>query len=354
MSTRDRDEISVTIGDSASYGPEWRWWTELDLTLNLDAYSTISLTAPLEPDREDFREVFRPFTFKPMTALIGGDTIFTGTMVDVFPSREPSERTVQVGGYALPGILHDCCAPATATPLEFTKRGLRAIILALVDPFGLQVEAFTETDRFDKVKLEPDGCVQDFLVDLAKQRNLVITNTTAGKIRCWGSAAPGNPVARIEETEQPLVKVSASFSPQQCFSEITGYAGAKRGRKGSKFTVPNPFLTSVLRPHSFTIEDTEPGGTPEATRAKLGRMFAEMASFTIPDLPTWRDPQGDIWWPNKTIMLKAPGAMVYDWTELLIRSVVLHDEAAKQTATLEVVLPGAFSGEVPEALPWRG
>jgi prophage tail gpP-like protein len=354
MASRDRDEISVTIGDSASYGPEWRWWTELDLTLNLDAYSTIALRAPFEPDREDFREVFRPFTFKPMRGLIGGERVFTGTMVDVFPSREPSERIVEVGGYALPGILHDCCEPATKVPLEFSKLGLRAIILALVDPFGLQVEAFKETNRFDRVKLEPDGVIQDFLVDLAKQRNLVISNTVDGKIRCWASVEPGNPVMGFEESVAPVGKVSASFSPQQCFSEITGYAGTKRGRKGSKSTVPNPFLRNILRPHSFTIDDTEPGGAPGATRAKLGRMFAEMASWTIPELPTWRDPLGKLWTPNTTILLKAPGAMVYDWTELLIRSVIFHDEAAKQYATLEVVLPGAFSGEVPQRLPWAG
>jgi hypothetical protein len=83
-------------------------------------------------------------------------------------------------------------------------------------------------------------------------------------------------------------------------------------------------------------------------------MFAEMARWTIPDLPTWRDPQGDVWTPNKTLMLKAPGAMVYDWYEMLIRSVVIHDDAAKQSATLGVVLPGAFSGEVPSTLPWLG
>jgi len=337
---RDRDELSVTIGDAESYGPEWRWWTSCDLQLHLDAFSSISLTAPFEPDRQDFRDVFRPFSFKPMTAAIGGEVVFTGVLVDVFPTRDPSERTVQVGGYALPGVLNDCCEPVTALPLEFTKQGLRAIIKALADPFGLELEAFAETDRFDKVKLEPEGKVFDFLSDLAKQRNRVLTNTIDGKLRCWTSVATGTPVAE--------------FSPQQCYSEITGYASAKHGTKGSKFTAPNPFLSDVLRPHSFTMQDTDPGGAPEATRAKLGRMFAEMARWTIPDLPTWRDPQGDVWTPNKTVMLKAPGAMVYDWYEMLIRSVTIHDDAAKQSATLGVVLPGAFSGEVPATLPWLG
>jgi len=344
---RNPDEVSLSIGER-----DWRWWSSIELTRAIDEYSTVRVTAPFEPGRAEFRETFRPFTFRPMRVAIGGATHVTGTMVDVFPRLGDAECTVEASGYALPGVLGDCHEPASAVPLEFRDVGLRAIALALIAPFGLELAACKETERFDKVALEPDGDIQGFLVDLAKQRGLVVNDTTEGKLRFWSSVATGSPVASFEEGERPLVRVEPSFSPQQFFSEITAYGKARHGSTGPKYSVRNTWLADVVRPHAFRARDTEPGGAPAAAKAKLGRMFGQMASFTLPDLPTWRDPQGDLWRENSTIRVKAPGAMIYDWTELLIRRVVLRRDEEDKVASLECCLPGAFSGELPDALPW--
>ena len=81
-------------------------------------------------------------------------------------------------------------------------------------------------------------------------------------------------------------------------------------------------------------------------------MFAEMASYTLSALPTWRDPQGDLWEPNTTIVVAAPEAMIYTPTEFLIRRVTLSATPEERKASLDLVLPGAFSGSAPKALPW--
>jgi len=169
---------------------------------------------------------------------------------------------------------------------------------------------------------------------------------------CWKSATPGDPVAKLNGRESPVTTVSASFSPQDYYSEITGWARARRGRKGSKYTAQNKWLKDVRRPMSFHLDDTEKADAPEATRAKLGRMFANAASFTIDNLPTWRDPKGNVWTPNTTILLTAPNVMVYRETEFLIRKVTLRQTANDKTASLELCLPGCFSAEIPAHLPW--
>jgi prophage tail gpP-like protein len=69
-------------------------------------------------------------------------------------------------------------------------------------------------------------------------------------------------------------------------------------------------------------------------------------------MPGWRDPQGDLWQPNKTMLLTAPRAMIYRRTELLIRSVTLRQKADVETASLELCLPGAFNGKTPDFMPW--
>ena len=80
-------------------------------------------------------------------------------------------------------------------------------------------------------------------------------------------------------------------------------------------------------------------------------MFGNMAGFAA-TVATWRDPNGDLWAPNTTVTLVAPGAMVYTEFEFIIRAVQFSRDSRETTATLELVLPGSFSGEIPETLPW--
>lgn len=346
-----RDEVAVIID-----GRRFRAWSGLELTHSVDTFSTFSFLAPSEPDRKEFRDTFRPFSFKPLQILLGGAPLFTGTLVGVAPVATAEGRSVEVSGYAFPGVLADCNPPGDAVPFEFKKMGLRAIAEALAKPFGIKVEfRADEGAKFDKVKLEEDDKIFAFLTELAQQRNRVWSNTAEGRLLCWASVETGNPVAVFDEGRAPFKIMISDFDPQNYFSEITGFSSAKRGRKGSKYTERNHWLEAPLRPMSFKLDQTEKADTPEAVRAKLGRMFANMASFTLDQLPTWRDPKGRLFEANTTIKVKAPSVMVYRLTELLIRRVTFrheNDEDHTQSAALEVVLPGAFSGKVPDSLPW--
>ena len=342
------ERVSVLID-----GQKFAFWSDVEIRLAIDTFWTVSFSAPFEPTRPEFRQTFRPFTFKPLEVHVDDSRLFKGTLVGVHPNFESNEKKVDVTGYALPGVLDDCTAPGSTVPHEFKKIGLREIARTLARPFGIGVNFRDgEGSRFDKVKLDEGEKILEFLAKLAQQRNLVVTNDRDGILVCWKSVVTGNPVAHLVEGTPPVTKVSADFSPQEYFSEITGFASAKRGRKGSKYTQKNPHLTGVLRPMSVRLDDTEKGDAPEETRAKMGRMFGSMAPTTVEDLPTWRDPRGELWAPNTTILLRAPSAMVYRDYEFLIKAVTFKQSAEKESATLELVLPGAYSAQIPATLPW--
>lgn len=353
----DPDAVSVLID-----GTEFQLWSEITIERAIDQYSTISLTSPFEPDRLDFREALRPFSFHPFNTLIGGTKLFTGTLLDPVPEVDPVSTTVSVTAYAKPAVLHDCSFPSTSLknqPLEFKKVGLRAITTTLIAPFGLEGPVFeagaVEGTRYEKPALEPDATIQDFLVDLAKQRGMVVNDTTDGALRYWKSIDPGNPVAHFEAGKEPLIKVAPSFNARSYFSELTGFADGKRGKaKNAPSRLPNPHLTGVVRPHCFKLDETESGDVPAAVKAKAGRMFGEVASYTVSEIPTWRDPSGALWQPNTTIKITAPNAMIYRPYEFLIRSVALHRTRDKLWSELNVVLPGSYSGALPDSLPWDG
>jgi prophage tail gpP-like protein len=352
----DDNEVTILID-----GHEFTSWASVDIDLHLDAFSSVGFTAPFEPEHRDFRDTFRPFSFKPVEVLIRDcskrgskpQRVFSGTLVGVTPESDAGKSMVAVTCYALPGVLQDCNLDLAEFPTEFKGLRLSDIANRITYPFNLFVEStLDDGEKFEKVQLDPEQTPFDFLSDLARQRNLVIGNTADGNVKIWQSVAPGRPVARLSDDEPPVTRVAASFNPQDYFSHITGFCEGKKHHKGSKYTVPNPRLPGVIRPRTFTFPDVTPAGLMGATRAKLSRMFGNMASYAV-DVATWRDPQGDLWEPNTTLKLTAPTAMVYRESEFLIRSVSLHQEAGVSTATHGLVLPGAFSGEPPDTLPWE-
>ena len=83
----------------------------------------------------------------------------------------------------------------------------------------------------------------------------------------------------------------------------------------------------------------------------MGRMFANAASYDI-EVSTWRDSENRLWRPNTTIKLLAPGAMIYNNYEFIIRKVKFVRTTTKFVATLNLISPGTLSGKIPESLPW--
>jgi prophage tail gpP-like protein len=328
-------------------------WSDLEITDSIDAFSTVGFTAPFEAERREFRELFRPFSYAPVRVFVGDEPLFTGTLLGVKPMVEPDKRSVEVTAIALPGVLEDCTAPASALPLEFRKLSLADIARRLLEPFAIDID-FPDGSgsSFDKVKIDEDKKLVEFLITLAKQRSRLLSNTAEGQLLCWQPVAPGNPIARLKQYEPPVGKVEAEFYPQEYFSEITGYSGAKRGRKGSKYTALNPFLRDVLRPTAFKLDNTEKGDAPDEAKSRLGRMLANVAAYTIDDIPTWWTADGKLYTSNTTALVTAPDAMIYREYELLIRRVRRKQDADKWTLGLDLVLPGSFSGEAPQTLPW--
>jgi len=347
LPANQEDEVAVLID-----GRRFRFWDKVRITRTIDSMDTVEFGAPFDHTAPGFRDTFRPFSFKPVAITVGGEPLFTGTMVAVSPTIDNGQRTVAVSGYSLPGVLNDCTPPASSFPLEFNGQTLKDIASAVAEPFGLSVDFQGEPGAvFERVACEPGKKALAFLAELAKQRNLIISSTERGKLLFWQSKDAGKSVAKLQQGVAPVLSVTPFFSPQEYYSHITGIEPVTVGLEGSQYTVKNPRLQGVTRPITFNAPDTEGADVKAAVEAKAGRMFGNMVAYSI-RVATWRDPSGKLWAPNTTIKLTAPDAMVYDEYEFVIRSVQFERESAAATATLDLVIPGSFNGVIPEALPW--
>lgn len=346
--------LSATVNEVALLINEerFRFWDSVRILRNLDTLDSIEFTAPFNPDDPAQRQAFRPFAYPSVEFTVEGSTLFRGTLLGPIPELSPDSIMLTLGGYSLPGVLSDCNLPASAHPLEFNDATLEDIAVQVAGYFGLAVRFDAPAGAlFDRVACEPERKGLAFLAELAKQRNLIIGNDRDGTLVFRQSAGVTTPVARLAQGESPVVEVKPFFDHQQYYSHVTGIEPVVVGATGSQYTVKNARLAGVLRPLTFKVADAVGGDVQPATEAKMGRMFGNMASYSV-TVNTWRDANGNLWEPNTTVQVLAPGAMVYTPYNFIVRSVALGREADNEEATLDLVLPGAFSGQTPEALPW--
>lgn len=342
------DEVSLTVG-----GRRFRFWSSMRIIRALDSIDIVEFNAPFDPDAPDYREIFEPFTFKRMEIAVGGNPLFTGTLVSSPPVMGDNETTISASGYGLPGVLQDCTVPAGDELREFGGLNLQAIAKEVTAPFGLNV--IFEADPgpvFETVSFTTATKILPFLAKLAKQRKLVINSTERGALRFLTAIESGVPIAQLQQGAPPVLSVLPFFNPQEYYSHITGIEPVLVGLAGSQFTVKNPFLPGVIRPLNFEAWDTETSNVKSAVEAKSGRMFGNMASYSVV-VNTWRDPAGELWAPNTIISLLAPDAMVYSPYSFVIRSIEFSRDAVSESATLNLVIPGSFSGKLPTGLPWQ-
>lgn len=344
----DQDQVGLLID-----GQRFRNWESATLTSSIDGISTFSFTSPFEPDLTAFRDTFKPFSYLDVNVTVGDAQAFTGTMVSVRPDSSPERSFVTGSAYALPGVLNDCTAPASMYPIEWNDLRLREIATRLCRPFGIRVKFDAPQGAvFERVALSAGSKILPFLANLAKQRNLVIASDETGALVFQQSVSSGVTVVTLVESASPVTSVTPNFSEQQYYSSVTGLEPVLVGLGGSQYTARNPKLTGVVRPFTFSANDSEGGDTRQTVDAKIARMFGDMVSYDV-TLNTWRTPGGDLWEPNTLVSLQAPRAMVYNPYTLLVRRVELSRNKDSQTALLNLVIPGAYNGTVPKVLPWE-
>jgi prophage tail gpP-like protein len=341
------DEVTVKIE-----GQTFRYWESIRILSAIDAITRVEFVTPFEPEHKEFRDIFRPLSFRRLTVSIGGELYFTGRMGTIVPNVQPNRSAAVVPCFAEPGMLETPNIPASLLPSEFKGLNLLQIAETLAAPFGIRVVMEGEPgDKFKKVAVPPTSGVLGWLAGLAQQRGYVMSDTTPGELLFRQSVPTGNPVGRLVQGQSPLVAITPNIREGQYFSDITGIKPAKSRRRGSQYTVTNPFVLDFVRPSNFIVSDAD-GGDPEtATRAKMGRMFGNVANWST-RIATWRAPNNALWSPNTTLKVTASKAMIYNEYEFLTRTIDLRAAGRLRTATVGLVMPGAFSGEVPESMPW--
>lgn len=347
------DDSQVTI---LTDGKQFSFFSSYSITENIDSLDSFEFGGPFDEKQQVYRDAFRPLSYNQCAVYYGQDLIFNGVMIAPASESNIDSKTLSVVGYSRCGVLNDCPMPISKYPIEFLNQNIEQISKSMASPFGIPVEFQIDPGNpFEKVAPEPEQKVLSFLSPLFQQRGILLTNNPQGELLGWKANIDGVPVASIKEGELPYISCKPAFDPQNYYSHITGLSPTEDEKPAEKFTVENPFLVDrgVIRPFTYTVEDGKDTDLQASVEAKVGRMFGNSGAYIL-TVVGHRDQNGDKWKKNTLITLLAPGGMVYRETIFVIRKAsTTRDAESGDTTVMNIVLPEAYTGNIPEVVPWE-
>jgi len=349
LSDKEQD-VSIILD-----GQKFTGFTAYTLTLSYDSFDTFSFSAPHDPEIKELREVITPFAFKPCEVYYNDVLMFKGTLLTPDPELTDTSSEITLQGYPLCGVLNDCMVPPTKYPLQCMGINMKGIADAACEPYSIPVIFDGEVGpNFTEVSIEPTDKILDFLTRLAKQRNLLFTNNEKGQLVFFNPKTEKAFVSFVEG-KSPLISVKPKFSAQDFFSHITGFGKTDAEYPSLSYTFENKYLINkgIMRHQSLTIEDSENISDLEnAVKAHAGRMFADCVNFELL-CENHVNENGEVFQKGMNVCVSSPSAMILRETNFIARTIKLARTTEGKTSTLSLVLPGSYTGEIPEALPWE-
>jgi prophage tail gpP-like protein len=352
MARGPSEVVSDEALDISVEGTKIGTFDNFELALAIDAISKCAFSVPNKPET---REIFVPLGSQRITVDHLGERLFTGRCESPRLNNDPSAKILDISCYSNPGVLELCTPSIEKFPLEWKDALLEQITEDLCGEHGISVRFDTPTSaRFKRVDIESGQGILSFLSGLASQRGLVISDSAFGELLLHGGEGAGEVVSFLEKGKHPTEAMVVSIDESKYYSSVTGIVPAK-SRKwalGAKFTVKNPHATDVVRAYSFDAEDIDKGELEKATNSVAGRMFAELVSCDV-NVATWQNDLGKTYQPGQLVSLKSEEDFIPEPFEFLVAMVTLKRSAGIHSASLNLVLPGVYSGKIPERMPWQ-
>jgi prophage tail gpP-like protein len=343
-------DVSIVID-----GKKFIGFTGYNLNLAYDTFDTFSFSAPYDPGMKELKEVITPFAFKLCEVYYNDILLFKGTLLTPDPEFTDQSSEITLQGYPLCGVLNDCMIPPTKYPLQCMGINIKGIADAACEPYSIPVIFDGEVGpNFTEVSIEPTDKILDFLSRLAKQRNLLFTNNEKGQLVFFTPKTEKTFVSFVEG-KSPLISIKPKFDAQNFYSHITGFGKTDAEYPSLSYTFENKYLINkgIIRHNSLTIEDSETSSDLEnAVRAHAGRMFADCVNYELL-CENHVNENNEVFKKGMAVCVSAPSAMITKETNFIARNVKLSRTTEGKTATLTLVLPGAYTGEVQEVLPWE-
>ena len=348
----ENEEVSLVID-----GVLFKFWQNCSITFPIDSFRTFSLSCPFQHMDENWKTIFQPFKYQECVLYIGGVKVITSSMIKQTRNSKSNSCTITVEGYSKPGVLNDVSISSSAWPLSFNGLDLKQISEKLCKPLGINV--VFESDQgsafknSDKIEVDPEKKIFDLLIDLATQRNLIISDDENGNLVFKKSTIERATYSLIDG-QYPVESCDITFDGQPRYSDITVLNSNRKSGSGSKYIISDNELkrNGINRQMVVKQDDIDTGGIKQAAQSQWGRTLSASVNGSI-DIIGWRTPEKKLFYPNTQFIFDSPQCGIYRSTEFLIKNVQYTKNPGSITANLSIILPESYGDTQPESMPWE-
>lgn len=342
-------DVSIVID-----GNKFTGFTGYEINLAYDSFDTFSFSAPYDIAQKELKAAILPFAFKDCEVYYLGELLFRGTLLTPDPELQSEATEITLQGYPLCAILNDCTAPPAKYPADYFNVTIQDIADPIAEVYGIKIMyPDGPGEPFPDVSYEPTETVLNFLLKLAQQRKLLFSNDENGRLVFFKSKKESAFIS-FKEGNLPLLSITPQFNAQDFYSHITGHTKTDSEKDSLQFTWENNYLINkgITRHKTIMIDDAITSSDLEtAVKAHAGRMYADCVSYSL-KCDTHTTEKGKVFKKGMTVCIQAPGAMITRQTNFIARNIKLLRTTEGKTAELSLVLPGSFTDDLPEALPW--
>lgn len=266
-------------------------------------------------------------------------------------SATPSLKSFS--GYSIPGVLEDSQIPPYAYPLQSDGLTLKQIAEKLMRPFQIKIDIDPSVEHlmnqpYKETTADPTQTVKDYLVELATQKNIIVSHTPIGHLLFTRAKIDQKPIIDFGEG---LIADSYNliFPGQAMHSHIwvMKQADSDGGNAGQSL-IENPYVptsTTAFRPKVIIQSSGDDLDTDKAAQNALASELKNLKLVITVD--RW-DVNGIILKPNSIVSVQNPRLFMDKKTNWFVEQVDYEGDAEKLTATITCVLPETYSGKYPK------
>jgi len=311
---------------------------------------------------DKIKELITPFGYEEAKVYLGGELVITGILYSIVPQITSEEKTLTVGIYS---SACDIIDSVRYPPYEFKEISLQQLAEELISNLGLVVN-FDESlgaQFFDRVCIDKQQTIFNFLNELAAQFGILITSNEKGEVLFTKANTSSKPV----ETIKDVTNISAKYNGRELFAIYRVISTTpirvkkteklkKRIRKKPGGNYKTVQLTKIAEAYDDSIVPISRQTTYRADNVNMdevnktaewqrSKKWAEALTIRIPRIG-WR-PQGssNLYRENTLVMLENEDIWLGKGFKFLIKEVEYTLDNNGASCALVLTPPQAYTGE---------
>lgn len=330
------------------------FFNEFSISLRYDSVGAVfSFLFYYNQENEDHRYLAQPGKFQVVRVEENGELLLTGLILQNSFTSKSQKQLLQISGYSVPGVLEDSHIPLSTYPLQHDGLNLKQITEKLLKPFQIKLEidplVESEVNKvYEKTEAGETQTVADYICELAKQRDIVVSHTPTGKLL----------FTKINDNKKPILNFgkdligtdySLTFNGQALSQPIIAVKQAdKDGGNAGQSELNNPYVPAVtqhFRPKTFVQTSGDDNDTQKVAKNTLKSQIKSAIVLKI-SIDRWVI-DNKIIKPGEYIEIENKELYLFKRKRFFIEQVDLVKNNTATTANLTCVLPEVYNQEAP-------